>query len=454
MQYTVLNPYDHTEIGKFEFDTKGVIDEKISLLTRGKKIQKEIPAFEKANILNRLADLMEKYKEELATLITKEIGKTITESYVEITRTINTTRASADVAKNIEGVVLDSDSYAPKRSKWGIVRREPLGVVLAITPFNFPLNLSMHKIGPAFAVGNSILFKPGPQNYFSGKRLVELCHQAGMPQEMIQFCMPDIPELTNVIKGDDIQAISFTGGVATARAISQNAGFKKLLFELGGNDPMIVMDDADVDLAVATAINQRFGTSGQRCTASKRLFIHEQVYEVFRDKLVLETQKLKVGDPMQADTYVGPVVNEGSAKNIVLRIAEAINDGATLLIGGKREGAMVWPTILENVSQKSELVCDETFGPVIPLFKFKDLEEIIPFINGTGFGLQSGVFTNNMQVIKRLYNELEVGALAVNDGPGFRAEHFPFGGVKNSGLGREGVKYAMEELSYLKTLIL
>lgn len=454
-KFQVINPYDDSVFGEFEFHDKKYVDNVLVKLKKGKSIQASLSTYERSLILNQLADLFEKHAEEVGGIITQEMGKTISDSIVEMQRSANTARASADECRHATGEVLDADAYPPKRGKIGIVRRKPLGIVMAITPFNFPINLSMHKIGPAFAAGNTIFFKPGPQNYFSAKKLVELCYEAGMPEEVIQFCCPDIPELTEVIKSNDIQCISFTGGARTADTIARNAGWKKLLFELGGNDPLIVMEDADIELASSTAVNQRFVTAGQRCTASKRIFIHESVYENFKNLIVAKGEKLIVGDPMNKDTFVGPLVTKQSADNVEKRIKVAIEqEGATCLLGAKREGNIIYPTILENVKPQSELICDETFGPVIPLIKFSSLDEVIPVINGTGFGLQSGVFTNDIRIIEKLYDELEVGALAVNDGPGFRAEHFPFGGVKNSGLGREGVKYAIDEMSFLKTLII
>ena len=452
--FDVTNPYDGSSLGSFDFAQAEEVQAKLALLTAGKAILAKLSANRRGEILTRLAELMEERSSEFATLITKEIGKTIRDSRVEMQRAANTVRCSANEARNIVGEVLDSDAYPPERSRWGIVHRRPLGVLLAITPFNFPINLSVHKIGPAFAAGCPVFFKPSPQNYLSGKMLTELCHEAGMPKEAIQFCMPDIPEITKVIESDQVQIISFTGGVTASRAIARSAGGKKLLFELGGNDPLIVMGDGDVDKAVQTAIDQRFATAGQRCTAAKRLFVHEDVYDDFRSKLLEATSALVVGDPMSEETFVGPVVNTPSADAVEQRIKAAIAEGATLLAGGGRIDNIILPTILENVSSNSELVADETFGPVIPLFRFARLDDIIPIINGTGFGLQSGVFTNDLRIVRRLFDELEVGALAVNDGPGFRAEHFPFGGIGNSGLGREGVRYAIEEMTFLKTLIM
>lgn len=453
--FKIYNPYDDSLIGEFKYHSKEEVNTVLNSLDNGRKVQKTLSADQRSCILKNLANLLEENAEELAQLITLETGKTIQDSRVELQRSQNTANCSADAARNITGEVLDSDAYPPRRGRMGIVKRKPIGTVLCITPFNFPINLAIHKIGPAFAAGNCIFFKPGPQNFQSGKKLVELCHQAGMPVETIQFCFPDIANLTEVIKSDRIQCISFTGGTATADAIAKNAGRKKLLLELGGNDPLIVMPDGDIDLATTTAINQRFATAGQRCTASKRVFVHQKIYQRFKFMLVEKSRQLKVGDPKDEETFCGPLASRQAADNVENRIRVAIQDeGAKCLLGGKREGNIIYPTILENVSLDSELICDETFGPVIPLIPFENLDEIIPVINSTGFGLQSGVFTNDIRVIEKLYEELEVGALAVNDGPGFRAEHFPFGGVKDSGLGREGIKYAIEEMSVLKTLIL
>lgn len=451
---SVINPYDGSLVGTFTYATREEVQATIQKLKQGKKKIAQITAHERGLILERIADKLEEHSEELAVLITREMGKTIADSRIEMQRSVNTTRCAAQEARNISGEVLDSDAYPPARGKWGIVQRRPLGIVLAITPFNFPINLSLHKIAPAFAAGCPVFYKPSPLTYFSGKRLAEICIEAGMPEEALQCCIADVPELTEVIQSDDVQVISFTGGIPTAKAIARNAGYKKLLFELGGNDPLIVMDDADVEKAVDVAIAQRFGTAGQRCTAAKRIFLHDAIYEQFRDRLVQKTKELVVGDPLKDETFVGPVIHAHSADVLEARIQDAVEQGATLLTGGKREGNIIYPTIIEEIHPSTELCREESFGPIIPLFRFTELEPLIEMINQTGFGLQSGVFTQNLSTVKRLYEELEVGALAVNDGPGFRAEHFPFGGINQSGLGREGVKYCIEELTYLKTLVL
>lgn len=451
--YQILNPYDSKLVADVTYTTEAEALGSLKLLEEGKNLQKKMAPFERADILLKLANLMKRDREKIATQITQEMGKTIADSLVEMDRAITTVTLSSQEAIRINGEVLNSDAFAPRRDKRGLVEHFPLGIVMCITPFNFPINLSVHKIGPAFAAGNCILFKPGPQNYLSGKMLTELCYEAGMPKETFQLVNPDIPVMTLLTKHSSVNCISFTGGVVAARAIAQNAGLKKLLLELGGNDPLIVMPDGDVTLAVKTAINQRFGTAGQRCTASKKLFVHESVYEDFKKKLLDETAKLVIGDPTKKETFVGPVVNAKAADEIMRRLEEAVKHGAKILTGHKREGNVIHPTVIENVSDESTLIKDETFGPVIPLKPFKNIEDVIKNLKSSAFGLQAGVFTHDLRVIKRLYEELEVGALAVNDGPGFRAEHFPFGGMKESGMGREGVAYAIREMSAVKTLI-
>ncbi len=453
-EFKIYNPYNNDLIGGFTYADWAQVDSTLTKLQKGHTIQENMSPYERSVILKKLADLILANKEELAVAITKEIGKTINDSYVEVERAYHTALISGEEAKRIDGEVISTDAVPPKRDKMGIVTYQPVGTVLGITPFNFPLNLSLHKLGPAFAAGNSFFYKPSSKTYLSAKLLTDLCYEAGMPEETLQLCMPISSEISKIISDERINCISFTGGVETANIIAKSAGYKRLLIEAGGNDPLIVMADADIDKAVTTLINQRFGTAGQRCTACKRIYIQSDIYNHFRDNLLAKSKKLIVGDPMNKDTFLGPVVSEDAAKIIEQRINNSITDGATLLFGGQRKGAMMNPTILEDVPDSCEIVREETFGPVIPLRRFSNIEEIIPIINGTGFGLQAGVFTDNLPLAKKLYKELEVGTLIVNDGPGFRAEHLPFGGVKNSGLGKEGVRYTIREMCNQKMLVI
>lgn len=454
IQYEIHNPYNGQLLGKYPFTTTDQLSAAVRSLKAGHLTQRALTADQRADILRRLAELLAQNRERLSQLITAETGKTISDSRVELERAINTTVASSEEARQISGESLDSDAYSPARGRIGVVCWRPLGTVLCITPFNFPINIAMHKIGPAFAAGNCILLKPGPLNTASARALTQLCHQAGVPENVLQCCVPELSDMPTLVRHRDIHCINFTGGNVAAESIADAAGYKKLLLELGGNDPLIVMPDADLDAAVNAAINQRFATAGQRCTAAKRLYIHDAVYEDFRDRLIVASTRLKVGDPAEADTFVGPVISAVAADEVERRIAEAVAGGATVALGNQREGNIIYPCILENVPLESALVTRETFGPVLPLQRFTDLDEVIGQVNGSDYGLQAGVFTHDLRIIRRLFEELEVGTLASNDGPGFRAEHFPFGGTKHSGIGREGVKYAIREMSYLKTLVI
>lgn len=452
--YTVLNPYDNTLLAEYAYCSWEQVEATLALLKSGQQAQRETPACERAGVLARLAELLRDNAEELATLITRETGKTISDARVEMSRAVNAAIASSEEARQISGEALDASAYAPMGGKIGVVCWRPLGTILCITPFNFPINIAVHKIGPAYAAGNTILFKPGPQNTASAQRLVELCYLAGMPESALQFCMPPLADMDRLNAHPDIDAINFTGGSAAARAIAAVSGYKKLLLELGGNDPLIVMPDADIEAAVTAAINHRFATAGQRCTAAKRLFIHDAVYDAFRDRLVEKAGALKVGDPMDPETFVGPVIHRQAAEGIQRTVEQALSQGATVALGHRYEGAFVYPTVLENVAADSEIMVEETFGPVMPLYRFSEVDKIIPIINNSPYGLQGGIFSNDLALVKRLFEALDVGTLAVNDGPGFRTEHFPFGGVKASGVGREGIKYAIREMSFTKTLVI
>ncbi|GAA5525950.1 sulfoacetaldehyde dehydrogenase [Microbulbifer aestuariivivens] len=452
--YQITNPFSGELIEEYSLAGRAEVEAALGKLVAGRQIQQVTPAFERSEILLRLASLLRAHREHLARLITEETGKTISDSRIEIERAYNTALASAMEARGVHGEALDSDAFPPQRERIGVVMWKPLGTVLCITPFNFPINIAIHKIGPAFAAGNTILFKPGPQNKRSAECLLQLCYEAGIHETVLQMVIADIEATSWAVAHPQVHAINFTGGTAAANAIAARAGYKKLLFELGGNDPLIVMHDADLDAAVAAAINQRFATAGQRCTAAKRLYVHAAVYDNFARKLVAATEALKVGDPMEEDTFVGPLIHAGAADQVEQRVNAAVAAGARVLCGHKRAGNILWPTVLENVPDDAALVVEETFGPVIPLRRFDNIEEVVDLVNNSAFGLQAGIFTQHLGLAKMLFNRLEVGLLALNDGPGFRAEHFPFGGVKESGIGREGVRYAIREMSYQKTLVI
>lgn len=452
-EFIISNPFDNSVLGKFDYSSEEQIKSDLDMLFNAKEKTRKIPAFKKAQILEKLSELVTNNIEKIAKLITQEVGKPIQESRVEAIRAASVALCASHEARRIEGEILNCDAYSDMQGKQCHVTWAPLGVVLAITPFNFPFNLAMHKLAPAFAAGNTIFFKPGPQNYLSSKLLVELCYEAGVPEESLVLNFPEIKHMGNIISDKRVNCINFTGGLLAAKNIAHHAGFKKMIMELGGNDPLIIMDDADIELSADIAINQRFGTAGQKCNASKKVFVHQKVYESFKKVLVEKTKKITIGNPMEESIKLGPLINTKAADEVEYRIKDAISKGAQVIIGAERENNIISPTILENITMDMDIVREETFGPVIPLFKFYDLESVIKDVNDSPYSLQSGVMTNNLEVIKKLQDKLEVGSVNVNAGPGFRADHMPFGGVKESGIGKEGLRYAIREMSYQKSLI-
>jgi acyl-CoA reductase-like NAD-dependent aldehyde dehydrogenase len=452
--FKIINPFDQTLVHEYRYTSLDECNRSIDLVFNYKSIQAEIPPHKRYLILGKLKALILEHKSEFSDLITKETGKVITESRGEVDRALVTVEISAEEAKRINGEVVNANSFGAVTDKISIIQKKPVGVILCITPFNFPLNLALHKIAPAFAAGNTILFKPSEHNYLSGKLLTTLCIEAGMNENSFQMIMPEVSVMETVVSSPKIHCISFTGGTKTADSIASMAGRKKLLFELGGNDPLVVCSDADIDTCVDVAITGRFGCAGQKCTSNKRVYVHQSIYKEFKDKLIDKTKLLVVGDPACSKTNVGPVISIQSAKNLESIIKRAIGDGATLLLGGDINGALVKPTILENINSNSDLINEETFGPILPLIPFTGMQEVIASINSTPYGLQAGIFTNNLTWTKDFYHQLDVGTVIVNDGPGFRQEHLPFGGVKSSGMGREGIRYAIDEMSYIKQLIL
>lgn len=451
--YTVINPYDQSVVHEYAYTKLDECFKAIESLTKFKKCQESIEPYARYEVLLRLKSLLANKREQMAELITLETGKVITESLGEVDRALVTVEIAAEEAKRINGQAVAANSFGAKTDKVSMTMKCPLGLILCITPFNFPLNLALHKIAPAYAAGNVILYKPSEHNYLSGKLLHELCLRAGMEDRSIKFIVPSSQDMSSICSHSSINCISFTGGSKTANKIVKSAGTIKLLFELGGNDALIVMDDAELSLAAKLAVRGRFSCAGQKCTSNKRVLVHSKVYDKFRELVLKYTKEVITGDPLDPLTELGPVVSIENAYKIKELLVDACNEGAQILCGGQIKGAMVSPCVIENVAPTSELLTEETFGPVLPLIRFSTLEQAIEIVNSNQYGLQAGVLTNNISVAKKLFNQLDVGTLIVNDGPGFRQEHLAFGGVKSSGIGREGIRYAIEEMSSIKQFI-
>jgi putative phosphonoacetaldehyde dehydrogenase len=451
---TVKNPYT----GEVLATIPGVDESQIQeLVLRAedafRRVGRNMTPYERYRVLSSVAEKIAVCREELAGLITEESGKPIKDSFIEVDRARQTFQFSAEEATNIRGETILCDVTPVRTDKTVMTRRVPLGVVAAITPFNFPLNLAAHKVGPSIAAGNAVILKPSSLAPLTALRLHEFFAEAGCPEDLFQIAIGGGSVGKALALHKEVRLVSFTGSISTGQRLAAAIGVKKLLLELGGNDPLVIMPDADLEEAAKTAVDHGTGSSGQRCTAVKRVLVHTDVEEPFTNLVVHLVEALRVGDPRKSDTDVGPLITAKAAIEVEKRILKALKEGAKLLVGGNRKGAVVDPTVLTKVNPESELVQEETFGPVLPIMSFTEIEEAIQISNSTEFGLQAGVFTNNIALVKRLFNEIDVATLIVNGGPGFRVEHLPFGGTKMSGIGREGVKYAIEEMTEIKSLI-
>ena len=415
-------------------------------------LTRPLSSYRRAQLLRAVYGIVAAESETFAREICGESGKAIRECRQEVERALVTLELSAQEAVRLDGEVLPCDVTSQEFSQRAMAVRVPLGVVAAITPFNFPINVPMHKFGPALAAGNAVVFKPSPKTPLTANRLGQAFIDAGWPPGWFNIIHGG-NDVVEALVSSDIQAINLTGGTEAGRAASRHSFGKHILLELGGNDPLILDEGTDLDVALGVAVAQRFGSSGQRCTSCKRLFVHESLYEDALARLVPRVESLVVGDPFDEKTDVGPLISEQAAEALEKRLEAFKSAGARVLTGGTRRGPFVQPTVVVDLDPRHPEALEETFGPLLPVYRFRDLSEVIRAVNASPYGLQAGVFSDRLSRIRQLFDQLEVGTLIVNHGPNFRVESLPFGGVKQSGTGREGVRFAVEELSELKTLV-
>lgn len=450
----VRSPHTGAEVGRVTVASPEAVE---AAVTRAREAflgpVGEMTPFARYELLMGLHQQLREDRAGLARLITDETGKTLRDSASEVERALSTTLYAAEEAKRIHGRIYPCDITATVTNRMAHVYQDPVGVVAAITPFNFPLNTVLHKVAPAIAAGNTVVLKPSPKAPLTAERLGRCWQRAGAPPHLFTIVQGGATVGEQLAAHPAVRVLNFTGSTAVGRHLTTIAGLKKLLFELGGNDPLILMPDGEITAAVRVAVEQGLGSCGQRCTAIKRIFVHEQVKESFLAELTAAVQKLRVGDPLDPATDLGPLISPEAAQTVEERVEEAVAQGAVPLVRGRRDGAFLPPVVLDRTPEGCALVREETFGPVLPVFGFVDLEVCIRQVNDTVFGLQAGVFTNNLAVVKRLRRKLEVGTLVVNGGPGFRIDAIPFGGVKESGLGREGVIAAVREMTEERVLI-
>ncbi len=449
----VRDPYDGSLVDTVPAATRKDVDAAFGHALRGFETTRKMTVGERSQVLLRTAELVRNNLEDFARLIAREGSKTIREARKEIARSVNTLTISAEEAKRVLGETIPFDSFPGGESRRGFYYRFPIGVVLAITPFNDPLNLVAHKLGPAFAAGNSVVLKPATVTPLSALKLAEAFLEAGLPPLALQVITGSGSEIGDLLVQDErARMISFTGGVETGERIARLAGIKKLGMELGSNSPVIVWRDADLDRAVESCVSGAFWAAGQNCLGVQRIYVHEAIYGVFRDAFVERTSKYRIGDKLSEETDMGPMISEGEARRVEDWIEEGVKLGARVLTGGKRKGTLLEPTVLENVPVETKLHREEVFGPTVNLYPVSDLDEALQKANSLPYGLHAAIFTQDVETAFRAAYELDCGGVMINDSTDYRLDSMPFGGVKSSGLGREGVKFALQEMTEPKVV--
>jgi len=450
----VFNPYRNEPVAEVCQASAKEIDEAIQAADDAFHKTRYLSAFERSSILASTAAGIESKSEEFARLITMETGKPISFSRVEVDRSIFVLRTSSEEAKRIEGVVLPLDVVPNNAQRSAIIRRFPLGVVAAITPFNFPLNLVCHKLGPAIAAGNTVVLKPSSNAPRTALLLGEIIDSTDLPKGAINIVPCLGGEAEQLITDKRIKMLSFTGSPVVGWGIKVRAGRKRVALELGGNAAVIIAPDADMEYALKRIVQGAFGNAGQSCISVQRIYVHESIADLFTDQLVKMTRSIAVGDPTNERTVVGPMIDEHAARTVESWIAEAAASGARILCGGTRKGAVLEPTVMADVDPAMKVSCQEVFAPVVTVDRYTDFADAVRRVNASSFGLQAGIFTNNAADVFHAYRELEVGGVIVNDSSSYRMDHMPYGGVKESGFGREGIRYAIEEMMEMKLLAL
>lgn len=451
-QFDVLSSYDDHLVGSVAAASSEDYTKAIDAAVKAFEITRALPSHLREKICKQIADGLEKETAKFAEMMTLEMGKTIRDSRVEVSRAVNCFRIAGEEAKRVGGEILDLDWTPGSEQRLGLVRRFPIGVVAGISPFNFPLNLVAHKIAPAIASGCPIVLKPASKTPIIALLLAELIDKTDWPKGALSVLPGSAKDSEPLVKDPRVKLITFTGSSPVGWWIKANCGDKKTVLELGGNAGVALADDADLDFAVSRLLYGAFGQAGQSCISVQRIFVHEKVYDQFVSKFKAAATKLKMGDPKNDDTDLGPMVDTESAEKVEVWIKEAVGSGARLVIGGKRNGRMMEPTLLENVTANMKVCCNEVFAPVAVLFKYSDFKKMVAEINNSEFGLQAGVFTNRIQDIFYAFQYIETGGVIINDISTYRADHMPYGGAKRSGMGREGIKYGIEDMTEIKIL--
>lgn len=454
----IINPYSFEVVRKVYKSKSEDVNFALNYLTDVFPKYKNTPTYLKAELLERISNKLIQRKEEFAQIQTLETGKPIKLARIEVDRAFFTFKTGSEEARRINGEVIQIDQLRGAENKFGIVKRFPLGVILAITPWNFPINLIAHKLSPALASGNVVLLKPASSSLCCGLELGKLVKEAS-EEVGLDFCPLNVvtssgSEIEKFVSDDRIKMISFTGSPVVGWGMKKKISMQKISLELGGNAGCIVDETADLNFAIPKIIIGAFAQAGQSCISVQRVFVHKKIYKEFEKLLIDETKKVKFGNPFEEDTLVGPMINENEAIRAESWINESLDSKGKILIGGKRTRAMLEPTVLANVSKVSKVNAKEIFAPAMTLTEFDDFKTAVKEVDDSDFGLQAGVFTKNIDNAFYAFNNIEVGGVIVNDIPTFRMDSMPYGGAKQSGMGKEGIKYAIEEMTERKIMVI
>jgi acyl-CoA reductase-like NAD-dependent aldehyde dehydrogenase len=444
----IKNPYTGSPIGTIDLATPEDLD--LAIETAGRvfrETMRSMPAHERGRILRQTADLLEAKSEVFAEILVQEAGKPIRDARAEVGRAVQVLRFASEEAKQLGGDLVPLDAAIGGENRIGMIRRYPVGVVAAITPFNFPLNLVLHKLAPAVAAGNTVVLKPTEKTPFSSLMITKLFEEAGLPPGAINVVLGTGSTIGDPLVTDPrVAKVTFTGSQWVGERIRQRVGFKKLTLELGSNAPNLVFEDADLDDAVQGLVRGGFAFSGQSCVSVQRIYVQSTVYDTFMSRFLPRVESLVIGDPGSESTDIGPMISEAEAIRAEQWIEEAKRQGAVVVAGGTRNGAVLAPTVLTNVTPDMKVVCDEVFAPIVSVIPFETEEEAVRLANESNFGLQAGVFTRDINRAFRLADELETGGVWINEVSTYRQDNHPYGGVKWSGVGKEGIKYAIEDM--------
>lgn len=452
----IKSPINGELVGKVPAMEKEEVDEVIIVAKKAEEVWRDVPVYEKAKILYKAADILEERMEDLCDILVREIAKDKKSAESEVSRTADYIRFTADTAKGISGESILSDNFPGfDKNKISVVTREPMGVVLAISPFNYPINLAASKIAPALMAGNTVVLKPATQGSLCGLYLAKVFEQAGIPAGVLNTITGRGSEIGDyIVTHPGINFINFTGSTEVGFRISKITSMVPLLMELGGKDAAIVLEDADLDLAAANIVSGGYSYSGQRCTAVKRILVVDKVADKLVEKIKELVLKLKVGNPLEEGVTIVPLIDNKAADFVWELIDDAREKGAHLIVGGKREGNIIYPTLFDYVKEDMRLAWEEPFGPVLPIIRVKDKDEAIIIANKSEYGLQSAVFTKNIDEAFYVANKLEVGAVQINNKTERGPDHFPFTGVKASGIGTQGIRYSIEAMSRRKGVVI